>query len=67
MLWEEILKTFSPKRGETHAPEKQSKKNWSQLKTEAEILSEVDYVPTTIPAPDDRAKLVVFEDNEALK
>ena len=61
-LWQRVLEVFDPMSGDQHA----SVTEQPNISTIHDLLSQVDYTPTTVPMSSGRAKLILFEDNEAV-
>jgi len=60
-LWEPIIDVFHPI---TPNPNDRADQTAPKPKKMYEELSSVDFVPTNLPAPNGRAKLVLLEDND---
>ena len=76
-LWEEIINVFGdeptvvppkpdPHTGMLPTPPTVSNHLSDYLKSETELLSQVDFVPPNVPPPRGKAVLIICEDNEAV-
>ena len=61
ILWELAIDVFA-----TKAPPRANMGYATPPRTIEDMLSQVDYVPPTVPLPSGRAKLIILEDNDAV-
>merc|ERR1711938_512425 len=61
ILWELAIDVFAK-----DAPPRSNMGYLPQPRTLEDMLSQVDYVPPTVPLPSGRAKLIILEDNDAV-
>ena len=66
-LWDLVISVFDPTNNISTRPKKSQELIPAPLYTTLEnILTNVDYVPPSLPKPNERAQLVILEDNDAV-
>ena len=65
-LWDLVINVFHPETGKSDSKPKCAKQQPLPMDNGYKLLSEVDYVPPSLPIQNGRAKLLILEDNDAV-